>query len=70
MRNLLLLLAGALCFACGSDDVKNAPGAPNWSGGYPSAVSGATTVDLNLQADKASNVYWIISDKALSFSAK
>ncbi|HTJ50361.1 MAG TPA: hypothetical protein VL443_12965 [Cyclobacteriaceae bacterium] len=70
MKNLLLLLVGALCFACGSDDVKNAPGAPNWSGGYPSAVSGATTVDLNLQADKTSNVYWIMSDKALSLSVK
>ncbi|HYF69590.1 MAG TPA: hypothetical protein VD884_15700 [Ohtaekwangia sp.] len=65
-------LIAAGFFSCGSDDddvLKGPKGAPVWTQGYPQIAHGAVSVDLNVQNDKTSKVYYIIANKALTLSA-
>ena len=72
-RNILfcaLAVASLFSFlSCSSNKANDPqPGTPIWSTGYPSVPAGALTADVVMQADKKSNVYWAIADKALSLT--
>lgn len=65
---LATLTIGAifLLSSCGGSKANDPqPGTPVWTTGYPSVPFGAQTADIVLQADKKSNAYYVISEKAL-----
>jgi predicted peptidase len=69
---LTLLAFSIILLSCGDDEngsPTNPTGAPSWTANYPNVAQGAVSVDLNLQTDKASQVHYVISDKALNLSA-
>jgi hypothetical protein len=70
--SIYLLFLVALTFSSCSDSNEPVaePGTPEWTAGYPMIPFGAVSVDLILQADKKSKVYWAITDKAITLTPK
>ena len=70
MRLLTCLLIGALVGACSPEEETDPPVAvsPVWAEGFPRVLHGATSVDLVFKTETASEVYYVLSDRPLSYS--
>ncbi len=61
----LFFLSTILIFSCKEEDAS-IPGTPEWTSGYPKVAVGATSADILLNSDRASTVYWLVTDKELT----